>query len=137
MKTQEYGEVIVLFSWEEIPSGMVLREVNGGTVVLEEHYGNVDADILHVFEKCDLSRKKEFAECINTAREYAESEDTPIYVASAKITNIPQDVAPRMESKAKNYDCLECTVEWKQRHPWGTSVPKEKCEKCPKLKTTE
>jgi len=137
MKTIEFGKVVVLFDWEQIPPGMVLREAKCGTVVLEEHYGNGDSDILHTFEKCNLSRRYEFAECIKIAREYAESEDTTIYIASSKITNIPQGTVPKNENEAKRYACLECTVEWKQRHPWSQGVPKEKCEKCPKLKTTE
>ena len=130
MKTQEYGEVVVLFTWEEIPVGMVLRESKGETVVLEEHYGNGDADILHTFEKCNLSRCHEFAECIKVAREYAESENTPIYVVSEKITNIPKQVVPKMENAAKRYTCMECMVEWRMKQPWGMGVPKERCEQC-------
>ena len=137
MKTQEFGEVVVLFDWEQIPPGMVLREAKCETVVLEEHYGNGDSDILHTFEKCNLSRRHEFAECIKIAREYAESEDTPIYVASSRITNIPQDAVPKMENVAQRYTCMECAVEWKQRHPWSPGIPKEKCEKCLKLKKSE
>ena len=134
MKTQEFGEVVVLFDWEQIPPGMVLREAKCGTVVLEEHYGNGDADILHTFEKCSLFRRDEFAECIKIAREYAESEDTPIYVASSKITNIPKQVVPKMENAAKRYTCMECRGKWRMKQPWGVGVPKEKCEQCVKAK---
>ena len=137
MKTQEFGEVVVLFDWEQIPTGMVLRDAKCGTVVLEEHYGNGDVDILHTFEKCELSRRMEFAECIKIAREYAESEDTPIYVASSKITNIPQGIVPENECEAERYRCIECIVNWRLKQPWGMGVPKEKCEKCPKLKKSE
>ena len=134
MKTQEFGEVVVLFDWEQIPPGMVLREAKCGTVVLEEHYGNGDADILHTFEKCSLFRRDEFAECIKIAREYAESEDTPIYVASSKITNIPQEIVPKNECEAERYACIECMVKWRLKQPWGMGVPRGKCEQCLKAK---
>ena len=137
MKTIEFGEVVVLFEWEEIPVGMVLREAMGGTVVLVEHYGNADEDVLHVFESCNLAKKSDFAECICIARQYTENADIPIYVFSEKITNIPQDVVQRVPGEEKKYTCMECTVEWKQRHPWSASVPKEKCAKCPKRKKSE
>ena len=137
MKTKEYGEIVVLFPGEEIPSGLVLREGDDKSVVLEQHYGERDVDVLHLFELCNLHNKEDFVECIIIARQFEANPDIPIFILADKKVSLPEDVEEIKCSQESKARCLACAVKWNLRHPWDISPPREKCEQCLKHKATE
>ncbi len=137
MKTQEYGEIMVLFPGEKISDGIVLRQGKEKSVVLEQHYGEKNVDVLHLFEFCNLHNKEDFVDCIRIARQYEGNLDIPIYISAEKRVSVPAEVGKVKSHKDPKAECMKCMLDWNLRHPWSMSTPIEKCEKCLKHKTSE